>query len=304
MKRLLIPTTLLFILLIVLSCGNSDNILSPETDTVNDVTLTSNSEAGVWSEVALLTAPKKGKGNGTLIGPAGGTVDAGNNSYLLVHAGALTEDIAISAQSTASAIATDPGAIEQNLQDAITLIENQANYIQALPKKDDGSGEWIKTNAKNWLEHRNGAMLEQVQNALANHQTQDGWEALLEIMYALQSVDDFEWDVVFQPGTVGPAAETELLSMCVQIRGVLQLADALYESTLLFQFAPHGTQFLIAAELVVPLDEVTISDEFAWYSGDGGDTVQITLTDYFVDEVEGTVHYLVNHFSEYYFNRR
>jgi len=312
MKRFLIPATLLLILLTVLSCGNSDNVLLPTTDAISDA------DTGVLAELksdtAIFAAPPNGKGkkekpgggksDGTLIGPAGGIVDAGHNSYLLVPAGALTEDIAISAKSTDSAITTNPGEIEQNLQNAITLIKNKSNYIKALPKKDDGSGVWIAKNAKNWLAQRNGYILEYANNGLLNHQAHNGWEALRQISLSLGSVDDFEWDIDFQSGHVGPTAKTELLAMCAQIRSALQQADALYEGTLLFEFAPHGTQFLIPAELVVPLEEVSISDEFAWYSAGATDSAEITSTDYFVDEVEGTVHYFVNHFSIYYYRRR
>lgn len=203
MKRFLIPAALLLIILLTaFGCGNTDNILAPESTTGNNVALSFNDEAGVWSEVAVLTAPKKGNGNndpnGTLIGPAGGTVDAGNNSYLLVPEGALTEAITIDAKSLSSAIATNPGEIEQNLQDAITLIENQANYIQALPRKDDGSGVWIAKNVKNWLTQRNGYILEYANNGLLMHQAHNGWEALREISLSLGSLEDFEWDVDFQ----------------------------------------------------------------------------------------------------------
>ena len=300
MKRFLITATLLLILLTAFGCGTS-----------NDVTLPLGADTDVLAELkadapVFEAPPNKEKNNpwATLIGPAGGTVDAGNNSYLLVPAGALTEEINISANSSASAIALDPGKIEQHLQNAITLIKHQANYINALPRKDNGSGAWITKNVKNWLAHRNDYILEHANNALSGHQAHNGWEALLEISRSLGQVDDFEWDVDFQSGQVGPTARTELLEMCAQIRSELQQADALYEGTLLFEFAPHGTQFLIAAELVVPLEAVNISNEFAWYSGDGGASIEITATDYFVDEAEGTVHYLVNHFSQYYYQRR
>ncbi len=62
MKRFLILATLFLILLVALGCGNSDNILTPETNTENDVTLSSNDETGalaqIKSEVPVLAAPK------------------------------------------------------------------------------------------------------------------------------------------------------------------------------------------------------------------------------------------------------
>jgi len=62
MKRFLIPATLILtILLTALGCGNSGNILAPESDTGNDVTLSSNDETDVWSEVDVPAAPKKEK---------------------------------------------------------------------------------------------------------------------------------------------------------------------------------------------------------------------------------------------------
>ncbi len=67
MKRFLIPATLLFILLVAFGCGNSDNILAPETTTGNDVTLSSSNEAEVQvlaqikSEASVSAAPKAPK---------------------------------------------------------------------------------------------------------------------------------------------------------------------------------------------------------------------------------------------------
>ncbi len=62
MKRFLILATLFLILLVAWGCGNSDNILTPETNTENDVTLSSNDETGalaqIKSEVPVLAAPK------------------------------------------------------------------------------------------------------------------------------------------------------------------------------------------------------------------------------------------------------
>jgi len=66
MKHFLVPTTLLLIILLTaFGCGNSDNILAPESDTGNDVTLLSNDEAEVLakikSEAAVFAAPKNDK---------------------------------------------------------------------------------------------------------------------------------------------------------------------------------------------------------------------------------------------------
>lgn len=65
----MIPATLLLILLVAFGCGNSDNILAPETNTGNDVTLSSNSETEVQvlvqikSEASVSAAPKSPKDN-------------------------------------------------------------------------------------------------------------------------------------------------------------------------------------------------------------------------------------------------
>ena len=84
MKRFLIPATLLLIILLTAwGCGNSDNILAPESNTGNDVTLSSNYETdilaqtkNVGNDVDSLAAPKKDKSDDTTDTTTSDTEDA------------------------------------------------------------------------------------------------------------------------------------------------------------------------------------------------------------------------------------
>ena len=61
---------------------------------------------------------------------------------------------------------------------------------------------------------------------------------------------------------------------------------------------------LVPAELVVPWDEIIYSDALFWYSGDGGEVVNVIDLGYWIDDVNETVHFFIFHFSQYYYNRR
>jgi len=81
MKRFLIPTTLIFIILLtVFGCGNSDNILAPDSDT--EIFAAPSNE------------PKIYHGEGW-IGPSGGTIHVHGNTKAIFPEGALDEDVYI-----------------------------------------------------------------------------------------------------------------------------------------------------------------------------------------------------------------
>lgn len=80
MKRFLTPAILLLILLTAFGCGNSDNILAPESD--------------VQIFASLIPEPKVYNGEGW-IGPAGGTISVTGGTKAVFPEGALDDDVYI-----------------------------------------------------------------------------------------------------------------------------------------------------------------------------------------------------------------
>ncbi len=243
-----------------------------------------------------------------LIGPEGGTVDAGNNSYLLIPENALLEPTEIQAASLGSAVATEPALIVDELIMALTLLYEQYDYVSELPGSDDGSGEWAKHGAKWQIRGKVSNVEEWTMKLLISHDAGDGWESLYNIRRAFKSWDELDTDVNALMNTtqtkMGLAACEKVLIYSDQVRPHLETVDSLYYGTLNFEFGPHGTEFLIPAELVIPWIEISISDELFWYSGDSGETIDIFGMDYWIDDVNETVHFFIYHFSQYYFSRR
>jgi len=191
MKRFLIPAILMFILLTAWGCGNSDNILAPESDTGNDVILSSNYEADVWSEVAFLAAPKNnnGKGNGKNdktepplainptfellgysifpIGPLGGFVNVGS-VQLNVPKGALSETIFIwmaEYSDGESCIHFEFGphgtqfAIPAELNLSWASLKKVSSKNLILYYYDKTLGEWVEETQGVWSDNRKKATL-------------------------------------------------------------------------------------------------------------------------------------------------
>ncbi|MBC8232717.1 hypothetical protein H8E77_24475 [bacterium] len=87
------------------------------------------------STVSVWGKPPKGG-----IGPEGGTVDVGHDSYLIIPAGALVEEVNITADSFDCAIPIDSAGIVAALNQALSLLDSQYAYIQQLPTTVDDSG--------------------------------------------------------------------------------------------------------------------------------------------------------------------
>ncbi|MBC8232719.1 hypothetical protein H8E77_24485 [bacterium] len=85
---------------------------------------------------------------------------------------------------------------------------------------------------------------------------------------------------------------------------MLELVESLHYETLVFEFGPEGTEFLIPTELVIPWEEIEYNDGLFWYSGDDGEIIDLIDMEYFIDDVNETVHFLIDHFSSYYYPRR
>lgn len=242
-----------------------------------------------------------------VIGPEGGKIKTGHESYLFIPEYALLEPQEIYAESFDSAIATEPTLITEALEMALAKLNEQHEYINQLPKSDDGSGEWAKNGMKNHMLHKSDSVAEQIAMALEAHELENGWDTLKSLIGALHCLDeldedisDFMSDKVLKVGLVACARIQEYSD---EIREQLEIADSLYYATLLFEFGPDGTEFLIPAELVIPFDEIAISDELFWYSDDG-ELIDLIDMEYIIDDKNETVHFFIDHFSEYYFMRR
>jgi len=60
---------------------------------------------------------------------------------------------------------------------------------------------------------------------------------------------------------------------------------------------------MVPAELVMPWSETSLSNGLFWYSGDEK-AMDLTDMDYFIDEVNETVHSTIKHFSKFHYDRR
>ncbi|MBC8232716.1 hypothetical protein H8E77_24470 [bacterium] len=151
----------------------------------------------------------------------------------------------------------------------------------------------------------NGDIIAETTEVLENHNADDGWDALTTLYADFLLLDDFAATLIelLNDSDIGPVASATLQNYNDQVRSQLETVDQLYVSTLTFEFSPHGLEFLIPAELVVPCSQVCISDDLFFYSDDG-EIVEPTEIDYFIDDVNETYHFLIDHFSSYYYPRR
>ena len=175
--------------------------------------------------------------------------------------------------------------------------------IDQLAKKDDGSGEWMKVRHKRRTLSDVEIVKNQVTNALDMYnQDYNGW-ARKKTYNALDALD--ELDKLVAQGKMGTAARDKIQAYSDDIRAALESVEFQFCRTLLFEFGPHGTEFLVPAELLISWDEIIYSDALFWYS-DGGsyDILDVIDLGYWIDEVNETVHFFIHHFSQYYYSRR
>jgi len=112
--------------------------------------------------------------------------------------------------------------------------------------------------------------------------------------------------VVSQGGKIqnlGKGARDNIRAYNDDIREALKSVEFLHYEVLACEFGPSDTEFLIPAQLVIPLDEILYNDELFWYSSDG-EVIEPIELDYFVDYENKTVHLLIDQFSQYYYPRR
>lgn len=212
----------------------------------------------------------------------------------------------IKARSSKEVIAIDGGVILSELNSANSLLDDQYAYINQLPKKDDGSGEWIKKSKKTGILADNEMVEMKVSMALQSHNQNWDKGTLKNTRYALKALAelDSEIDKLASRKKLGSAAYDKIKAYSDNIRAALKEVKSLYYQVLLFEFGPHGTVFKISAELVVPWDEVIFSDAMFWYAEGSDAVIDLVGMSLVIDEENETVIFFIDHFSSYFFKRR
>jgi len=185
MKRFLIPKTLLLIILLTaFGCGNSDNILAPESNTGNDVTLLSNDDAEVLakikSEAAVFTAPKNGKENSggksfqnhwvnhDTLDELGGQLSCGP-CKLIIPPGALSGPTGLYMSATTDGVQTidytfHPHGLQflipATLQMSWSVLKGVSADDLVLHYWDESLGEWVIETRGVWDTKRKRVLIE------------------------------------------------------------------------------------------------------------------------------------------------
>jgi len=242
-----------------------------------------------------------------LVGHEGGEVYAGNNSHLTIPSGALTNQTLITADSLEEVITTDDETILTGLNTALSRLDSQYAYINGLSTVvNNPSGEWAnyvyklsKLVAESLIIKSKGIL------ALTSHNLDDDEDALVYTRAALDKLDvlDADLDSGLATGKIGSVAYNKIKAYNNDIRAALELVESLHYEVVVFELGPEGTTFLVPAELVIPWDVIDYSDGLFWYSGDG-EVIDLIEMEYFIDDVNQTVNFLIEHFSEYYYPRR
>jgi len=199
-------------------------------------------------------------------------------------------------------ITTDDETILAELTNALALLASQYSYINGLSTViNNPSGEWVKDSDKNPTRDKSKAVKDKVEDALQKHNEDNDKDALTKTCEALDRLDDLDLQInkLVADGKMGLVARDNIQAYSDDVRMALESVESLHYRTLLFEFAPEGTEFQVSAELVIPWSEILYSDGLFWYSGDGG-IIDLIDMDYSIDEVNETVHFLIPHFSYYY----
>jgi len=212
----------------------------------------------------------------------------------------------IEAESDRVVITIDDAATVSGLNTALSLIDSQYTYIKQLSKKDDGSGEWATSTRRASTYNKNKWVGIKVKWALNEHNMGDSEDTLDKTGDALDKLDELDAyiDSCVNVGKMGSVARDKIRAYSDEIRATLEEVISLHYATLVFEFGPHGTEFLVSAELVVPWDNILCNDGLFWYSEDDGETLDLIDIDFFIDEVNETVDFFIDHFSIYYYRRR
>ena len=211
----------------------------------------------------------------------------------------------LKADSFKEVITLDDATILAELNNALSLVNSQYDYIAQLAEADDGSGEWVKPLPKTNTLGDCNVVRNKITAALNEHNGGNNQAAMNRTREGLDNLDvlDTHNDNRVANDKMGSLARDNIEAYSEQIRTALEVVESLHYETLTFEFGPHGTEFAVPAELIVPLDEIFINDDLFWYSGDGGEVIDLFEMGYFIDDVNGTINFYIEHFSEYYFPR-
>jgi len=212
----------------------------------------------------------------------------------------------LQANSVKEVITLDDEAILSELTTALSLLQDQYAYISQLAEAEEDSGEWVKPAPKTYTLQDRQQVENKVTAALNEHNDGKNKAALNRTREAQDKLDalDTRNDNRVASGKMGAVAHDNIKAYSDNIRAALEEVEYLHYETLTFEFGPCGTEFAVSAELVVPLDEVLCTDDLFWYSGDGGEVIDLLDMDYFIDDENATVHFFIDHFSIYYYRRR
>ncbi|MFQ6043035.1 MAG: hypothetical protein ACE5PV_19450, partial [Candidatus Poribacteria bacterium] len=160
-------------------------------------------------------------------------------------------------------ITLDDDIILADLNTTLSLLDSQHDYIDRLSTVvDDPSGEWVKNKDKNPTCDKSKKVKDEVIKALEKHNEENDEDALKETRDALEKLDELAGhiDKLVIEGKMGSVARDNIRAYSDDIRISLESVESLHYETLLFEFGPEGTEFMVPAELVVPWDEILYSD--------------------------------------------
>ena len=219
----------------------------------------------------------------------------------------------ISAEVQETLIPFEETVVLDTLNQALSELEEQLGYIDGLSTlENDPSGEWVNSKGKKDALKKCQELVDKVLEALEKHAEGDIKDVPSKVKDTLKKTADLEKKIneLVDKGKMGSIAQAKLQESIDALYPPFELLAYLYHSdgslyyrTLLYVFGPHGTEFKVNAQLIVPWDEVLCTNGLFWYSGDCGGNVDPTEMSYFIDEENEMVVFLISHFSQYYFHR-
>jgi hypothetical protein len=187
----------------------------------------------------------------------------------------------------------------EGLNSALALLAQHYDYMSQLNTTDDGSGEWLNDSA---TFDKNERVQDNLIAAVQYYNNDDDANTFKKMQEALGDLDVLDEHLVkkVNEGKLGVVASEIIQGYSDDARAAIDSVDKI----LVFEFGPCGTEFAIPAELVIPWDEILYNDALFWYSSGSSETLNLIDLEYVIDEVNETVHFFINHFSEYYYQRR
>nr|MBC8235762.1 hypothetical protein [bacterium] len=198
----------------------------------------------------------------------------------------------------------DGSEISDLLNTILSILDAQSSYISQLANADDGSGEYVQADEKDAILDKCQKAKDKAAEALQKHSEGDEKGTVKKSLDAVKKLDklDKQVDKLIADGDMGSAAGDTIKAYSDDARMMLQSIDSC--QLLVFEFGPCGTEFNVSAELVIPFDKIIYNDGLFYYSDGGSDVIDLIDMDYWIDDENETVHFFIDHFSEYYYPRR